>query len=313
MFKHVSTRFFGEVPQTRVHGEYPCRWGLPDTFPSSSLYIFKNKRTLIFSPIPLSFYVISLPSPSLPPLLDFWVYLPLGPERGRRPAGARNCMIRADHSALRADQGRRRRKKKLELVEIVIMEGSLQRDEPKSASSEENESETVNEDAGVGRSYECMFCKRGFSTAQALGGHMNIHRRDRARIRHQPVMTPSASAPERQEEVLSSHFHGHLPFGASVSEGLRSTTTTSISTTTSGYHMYHLMPPAGSGHRETLLREDPFQVRNPQPLSLFGEDLQLGPSSPVRAARLWHREEVIRRQDGEDGELDLELRLGHEP
>lgn len=33
------------------------------------------------------------------------------------------------------------------------------------------------------RSYTCTFCKRGFSNAQALGGHMNIHRRDRARIR----------------------------------------------------------------------------------------------------------------------------------
>ncbi|XP_055808407.1 zinc finger protein 11-like [Solanum dulcamara] len=31
--------------------------------------------------------------------------------------------------------------------------------------------------------YRCSFCKRGFSNAQALGGHMNIHRRDRARLR----------------------------------------------------------------------------------------------------------------------------------
>ncbi|XP_028106671.1 transcriptional regulator TAC1-like [Camellia sinensis] len=30
------------------------------------------------------------------------------------------------------------------------------------------------------RSYTCTFCKRGFSNAQALGGHMNIHRKDRA-------------------------------------------------------------------------------------------------------------------------------------
>ncbi|KAL7582246.1 transcriptional regulator SUPERMAN [Lactuca sativa] len=30
------------------------------------------------------------------------------------------------------------------------------------------------------RLYECIFCKRGFTTAQALGGHMNIHRKDRA-------------------------------------------------------------------------------------------------------------------------------------
>ncbi|XP_071705264.1 uncharacterized protein [Rutidosis leptorrhynchoides] len=30
------------------------------------------------------------------------------------------------------------------------------------------------------RSYTCMFCKREFRSAQALGGHMNVHRRDRA-------------------------------------------------------------------------------------------------------------------------------------
>ena len=33
------------------------------------------------------------------------------------------------------------------------------------------------------RSYTCAFCKRGFSNAQALGGHMNIHRRDRAKLK----------------------------------------------------------------------------------------------------------------------------------
>ncbi|KAK4782667.1 hypothetical protein SAY86_007041 [Trapa natans] len=33
------------------------------------------------------------------------------------------------------------------------------------------------------RSYSCSFCKREFRSAQALGGHMNVHRRDRARLR----------------------------------------------------------------------------------------------------------------------------------
>lgn len=33
------------------------------------------------------------------------------------------------------------------------------------------------------RAYTCNFCKRGFSNAQALGGHMNIHRKDRAKLR----------------------------------------------------------------------------------------------------------------------------------
>lgn len=33
------------------------------------------------------------------------------------------------------------------------------------------------------RSYTCSFCKREFRSAQALGGHMNVHRKDRARLR----------------------------------------------------------------------------------------------------------------------------------
>ncbi|KAG8099936.1 hypothetical protein GUJ93_ZPchr0013g36645 [Zizania palustris] len=28
--------------------------------------------------------------------------------------------------------------------------------------------------------YECTHCKRGFTNAQALGGHMNVHRKERA-------------------------------------------------------------------------------------------------------------------------------------
>lgn len=33
------------------------------------------------------------------------------------------------------------------------------------------------------RSYSCSFCNREFRSAQALGGHMNVHRRDRARLK----------------------------------------------------------------------------------------------------------------------------------
>ena len=36
---------------------------------------------------------------------------------------------------------------------------------------------------GQARPYTCNFCQKGFSNAQALGGHMNIHRRDRAKLR----------------------------------------------------------------------------------------------------------------------------------
>lgn len=37
------------------------------------------------------------------------------------------------------------------------------------------------------RSYSCSFCRREFRSAQALGGHMNVHRRDRARLKQSPI------------------------------------------------------------------------------------------------------------------------------
>ncbi|KAJ4779815.1 hypothetical protein LUZ62_020217 [Rhynchospora pubera] len=47
------------------------------------------------------------------------------------------------------------------------------------------------------RSYSCTFCQREFRSAQALGGHMNVHRRDRARLRQQqqPASPNSQSNP----------------------------------------------------------------------------------------------------------------------
>ncbi|GAB4841691.1 hypothetical protein Ancab_022413 [Ancistrocladus abbreviatus] len=41
------------------------------------------------------------------------------------------------------------------------------------------------------RNYTCSFCRREFKSAQALGGHMNVHRRDRARMRDQSPPTSS--------------------------------------------------------------------------------------------------------------------------
>ncbi|OIW10883.1 hypothetical protein TanjilG_27829 [Lupinus angustifolius] len=41
------------------------------------------------------------------------------------------------------------------------------------------------------RSYTCTFCRREFRSAQALGGHMNVHRRDRARLHQAPSSTGS--------------------------------------------------------------------------------------------------------------------------
>lgn len=45
------------------------------------------------------------------------------------------------------------------------------------------------------KNYACSFCKREFRSAQALGGHMNVHRRDRARLR----LLPSTLSSEMSE------------------------------------------------------------------------------------------------------------------
>ncbi|XP_061343546.1 probable transcriptional regulator RABBIT EARS [Gastrolobium bilobum] len=50
------------------------------------------------------------------------------------------------------------------------------------------------------RSYSCNFCKREFRSAQALGGHMNVHRRDRARLKQN--LSP-------HNESLDHHHHHH--------------------------------------------------------------------------------------------------------
>ncbi|KAK7372400.1 hypothetical protein VNO80_05778 [Phaseolus coccineus] len=50
------------------------------------------------------------------------------------------------------------------------------------------------------RSYSCIFCKREFRSAQALGGHMNIHRRDRARLKQN-------LRAHHNYEPFSHHYH----------------------------------------------------------------------------------------------------------
>ncbi|KAI4345766.1 hypothetical protein L6164_012862 [Bauhinia variegata] len=49
--------------------------------------------------------------------------------------------------------------------------------------SQSNEEDYLSGFSWPPRSYTCSFCKREFRSAQALGGHMNVHRRDRARLR----------------------------------------------------------------------------------------------------------------------------------
>ncbi|KAK8520743.1 hypothetical protein V6N13_076877 [Hibiscus sabdariffa] len=52
-------------------------------------------------------------------------------------------------------------------------------------------------------SYTCMFCPREFRSAQALGGHMNVHRRERDRL-HQMQPATAALMNNPTSSILSS-------------------------------------------------------------------------------------------------------------
>ncbi|PWA69310.1 Zinc finger, C2H2 [Artemisia annua] len=59
---------------------------------------------------------------------------------------------------------------------------------------QQNLSQVTSVALGVARSYECNFCKRGFTNAQALGGHMNIHRKHKAKLK-ESFLSPTPKFP----------------------------------------------------------------------------------------------------------------------
>uniref|UniRef100_A0A804K979 C2H2-type domain-containing protein n=1 Tax=Musa acuminata subsp. malaccensis TaxID=214687 RepID=A0A804K979_MUSAM len=67
------------------------------------------------------------------------------------------------------------------------------------------------------RSYSCSFCRREFRSAQALGGHMNVHRRDRAKLRESASLSEEAAEEQRQPQgSCSSHHQKDLDRGHPV-------------------------------------------------------------------------------------------------
>ncbi|KAM6582303.1 hypothetical protein CsatB_009305 [Cannabis sativa] len=79
----------------------------------------------------------------------------------------------------------------------------------KSSSSSWEEKAFAEETAGgciwPPRSYSCSFCMREFRSAQALGGHMNIHRRDRARLKQCLNNISPPNNPHDHDILLDQH------------------------------------------------------------------------------------------------------------
>ncbi|KAJ0968183.1 hypothetical protein J5N97_025100 [Dioscorea zingiberensis] len=134
------------------------------------------------------------------------------------------------------------------------------------------------------RSYSCSFCHREFRSAQALGGHMNVHRRDRAKLREAPESSLKATR--------GTLHHPQMNFSAPPELGISS----------GSLCLLYPMPPSyhGDGLAIPLYK---FMV--PQEIKV-GDDMKTENNVGVFGGQ----------EGGDDGsqrmeeELDLELRLG---
>ncbi|CAK7331432.1 unnamed protein product [Dovyalis caffra] len=151
------------------------------------------------------------------------------------------------------------------------------------------------QDASQARSYECIFCKRGFSNAQALGGHMNIHRKDKAKLKQ------SSNETQQSLDILKRN--------PSFSPAVTSLMESKSSKDESFIKWPFIVDKAGSDHDDT--KRDKNLVGEIQKLEFFGqksssdEDRQK-PSSQVHGTSK-------ESNSSSSSEIDLELRLGPEP
>ncbi|XP_049408949.1 zinc finger protein GIS2-like [Solanum stenotomum] len=165
---------------------------------------------------------------------------------------------------------------------------------------------------GVGKSYECVYCKGGFNTAQALGGHMNIHRKDKlSSSRNKPNTTTHnllTSTTTKKHEI-----HNNLSSGANlrcynVAESQSNYVTyfaasTSTSTSTNGHEIFL--------NQNRSINSSHDDHHNIQCLNLFGDDW--GFQYFGTAATHDHVTETMDQKKSQENDLDLELRLGHDP
>ncbi|RVX22334.1 Transcriptional regulator TAC1 [Vitis vinifera] len=167
-------------------------------------------------------------------------------------------------------------------------------------SSEENDRpEKVKGERGGRRSYECTYCKRGFTNAQALGGHMNIHRKDRAKTKQ---VTGSSGSSKPNEEYMA--YKDFAPFSSQPARYYESCEAQR------NYPTY--FPPSDSSSRYPhAYHENNWSAPNSERFSF--DEQRLGANLSLQIGPTYRGDSGIERQYGKDDEVDLELRLGHYP
>lgn len=122
--------------------------------------------------------------------------------------------------------------------------------------------------------YECVFCKRGFNNPQALGGHMNIHRKDRGKPANPRNNAPAVVSVHERPVIYVRGFYNNPYYAnqAAHDPGM------------SGCSRCFPDQPLASSSAGVYDR--------PQDMGLFREE---------------------EKEGGGQGEVDLELRLGQKP
>ncbi|TKY62380.1 Transcriptional regulator TAC1 [Spatholobus suberectus] len=167
----------------------------------------------------------------------------------------------------------------------------------KGSSEETERSSEQNDDVmGTGRSYECIFCKRGFTTAQALGGHMNIHRKERANKTKPSFPHPSSSNKDGGNSYADLGFYSQIP-SHSTAPGVDANRYREV--------YFPATAPSIRPSREVLC------VQN-QRGHVFAQDWR-NRNLSLYTNPLCSHEVKDKFEDSEENGLDLELRLGHHP
>nr|XP_043638367.1 transcriptional regulator SUPERMAN-like [Erigeron canadensis] len=203
-------------------------------------------------------------------------------------------------------------------MESMMMDAENE-DRPRINLVQEVDQPQENDLGAVSRSYECIFCKRGFTTAQALGGHMNIHRKDRAKTNNKPPYNYNySSTTQEEEDSCYADPRSYHPVFASYPP------TYSCSSSSSPNYYYH--------HQEGQVR---YTSNNSWPINHENNHHQgfhdgvINTTTPSRDQEKrmsslslqfgWSlgedRDSNNRsfRDDNKEDDLDLELRLGHDP
>ncbi|XP_022865845.1 probable transcriptional regulator RABBIT EARS [Olea europaea var. sylvestris] len=166
-------------------------------------------------------------------------------------------------------------------------------------SSEENcnrSKRVCEENPVVSRSYDCAFCKRGFTNAQALGGHMNIHRKEKAKNKKKNLEESSVNSAGYFPAVSSNDQEQKAIYYAGIGARVRFQVYLPSSNVTQ--EIPHLTSSTNLNDLSSVWRS--------QRLSLPDDHLDANLSLRIVPP-------LVEDGVGKENEVDLELRLGHDP